>query len=93
MLAEADRKELLMRDMSDDALIMLSEKAAFIKSLETALREDKNSRLDMIAYQLTLETQDEVITVVFKGGSIKRILATGNSNGANAKEIIKAIYG
>lgn len=82
-----------MRDMSDDELIMLSEKAAFIKSLETALREDKNSRLDMIGFQMTLETQDEVITVVFKGGGIKKILATGNSNGANAKEIIKAVYG
>ena len=27
------------------------------------------------------------------GGGVKRILATGNSNGANAKEIIKAVYG
>lgn len=82
-----------MRDMSDDELIMLSEKAAFIKGLETALRDDKNSSLDSIGYQLALNSQDEVITIIFKGGGIKQILASGNSNGANAKEIIKAIYG
>ena len=27
------------------------------------------------------------------GGGVKRILATGNSNGANDKSIIRAVYG
>ena len=39
------------------------------------------------------EYDDEYIDVHFRGGGVKRLLATGNSNGANAKEIIKAVYG
>ena len=39
------------------------------------------------------EYDDEYIDVHFRGGGVKRILATGNSNGANAEEIIKAVYG
>lgn len=82
-----------MREWSDDEIIMLTKKAAFIKSLETALRDDEDNGLDSIVYQLALDGQDEIITVIFKGGGTKKILATANSNGANAKEIIKAIYG
>lgn len=37
--------------------------------------------------------KSELFTVFFRGGATKRILATGNSNGANAKAIIKAVYG
>lgn len=82
-----------MREWSDDEIVMLTKKAAFIEAIETALRDDEDNGLDSIVYQLSLNGQDEIITVVFAGGGTKKILATGNSNGANAKEIIKAIYG
>ena len=42
---------------------------------------------------MSLKTQDEYVYVLFKGGGCKKILATGNSNYANAKEILEAVYG
>lgn len=75
-----------------DELVMLNEKAAFIAGLESALMADERSNLDCICYECRLDTHDEVITIIFAGGGEKKILATGNSNGANAKEIIKAVY-
>lgn len=87
----ADRKELLMRK---DEIVMLNEKAAFIAQLESALLSDaERSGLDSICYEYDLTTNDEVIIVIFKGGGIKKMLATANSNGANAKAIVNAIYG
>ena len=76
-----------------DEIIMLNEKAAFIARLESALLSDKESDvLDSIYYEYDLSTNDEVITIIFAWGD-KKILATGNSNGDNAKAIINAIYG
>lgn len=77
----------------EDMLVMLSEKAMFIKALEAALQVDENSGVDSICYRIDLDAQDEIITVIFKGGGTKKILATANSNGANAKAIVNAIYG
>ena len=79
--------------MKRDEIVMLNEKAAFIAQLESALLSDaERSWLDSIYYEYDLTTNDEIITVIFKGGGIKKILATANSNGANAKAIIAAIY-
>lgn len=78
--------------MKKDQIVILNDKAVFIAQLELALIADERSGLDSICYEYSLETGDEIITVIFKGGGIKKILATGNSNGANAKEIINAIY-
>lgn len=36
---------------------------------------------------------DEIIIVSLKNGPDKKILATGNSNGQNLKEVVKAVYG
>ena len=78
--------------MRKDEIVMLNEKAAFIAQLESALLSDKESdALDSIYYEYDLSTHDEVITVIFAWGD-KKILATGNSNGDNAKAIIAAIY-
>lgn len=80
--------------MRKDEIVMLNEKAAFIAQLESALLSDaERSGLDSICYEYDLTTNDEVITVIFKGGGIKKILVTANSNGANAKAIVNAIYG
>lgn len=79
--------------MRKDEIVMLNEKAAFIAQLESALLSDtERSGLDSICYEYDLTTNDEVVTVIFKGGGTKKILATANSNGANAKAIINAIY-
>ena len=79
--------------MRKDEIVMLNEKAAFIAQLESALLSDtERSGLDSICYEYDLTTNDEVITIIFKGGGTKKILATANSNGANAKAIINAIY-
>lgn len=88
----ADRKELLVKRR--DEIIMLNEKAAFIAQLESVLLSDaEHSWLDSICYEYDLTTNDEIITIIFNGGGTKKILATANSNGANAKAIINAIYG
>ena len=80
--------------MRKDEIVMLNEKAAFIAQLESALLSDtERSGLDSICYEYDLAAQAEVITVIFKGGGTKKILATANSNGANAKAIVNAIYG
>ena len=79
--------------MRRDEIIMLNEKAVFIAQLESALLLDaERSGLDSICYEHDLTAQDEVITIIFEGGGTKKILATANSNGANAKAIIAAIY-
>lgn len=80
--------------MRKDEVVMLNKKAAFIAQLESALLSDaEHSGLDSICYEYDLTTNDEIITVIFKGGGIKKILASANDNGANAKAIINAIYG
>lgn len=79
--------------MRRDEIIMLNEKAAFIAQLESALLSDaERSGLDSICYEYNLDANDEIITIIFEGGGTRKILATANSNGANAKAIIAAIY-
>ena len=69
-------------------------KKYFIRELDIALQADQeNNMLDMITYSYDDVTNDEIITVIFADGNYKSILATGNSNGQNAKEIIGVIYG
>lgn len=76
----------------EDMLVMLSKKEIFIRALEAALQTDERSGVDSICYRIDLDAQDEIITVIFKGGGTKQILATGNSNGDNAKKIIGVVY-
>lgn len=76
-----------------DEIVMLNEKAAFIAQLESALLSDaERSGLDSICYEYDLTVNDEIVTIIFKSGGTKKILATANDNGANAKAIINAIY-
>ena len=72
---------------------LFKEKSEFIATLELALLRDERSGVEDIAYIYKPEYDDEYIDVHFRGGGVKRILATGNSNGANAKAIIGAVYG
>ena len=72
---------------------LFEEKSTFIDMLFGALDYDKRSNIEDIAYRYDPKLEDEYINVFFRGGGKKQILATGNSNGANAKAIIEAIYG
>ena len=72
---------------------LFEEKSTFIDMLFGTLDYDKRSNIEDIAYRYDPKLEDEYITVFFRGGAKKQILATGNSNGANAKAIIEAIYG
>lgn len=72
---------------------LFKEKNEFIDALELAILRDERSGVEDIAYIYNPEYDDEYITIFFRGGGVKRILVTGNSHGANAKEIIKAVYG
>lgn len=72
---------------------LFKEKSEFITTMELAILRDERSGVEDIAYIYEPEYDDEYIDVHFRGGGVKRILATGNSNGQNAKEIIKAVYG
>ncbi len=72
---------------------LFKKKSEFIAVLELALIRDERSGIEDIAYIYKPEYEDEYIDVHFRGGATKRILATGNNNGQNAKEIIKAVYG
>lgn len=69
-------------------------KYLFAKNLETALLIDQqNNHVDSIEYIYDKQNEDEIIIIFFRNGPDKKILATGNSNGQNATEIIKAVYG
>ena len=72
---------------------LFKERNEFIAKLELAILRDERSGVEDIAYIYKPEYDVEYIDVHFSSGGIKRILATGNSNGANAKEIIRAVYG
>ena len=67
-------------------------KLKFIKALEFTLTLDERSNVEDIVWRYDKARLEEIITVFFRGGGRREILATGNSNYANAKEILKAVY-
>lgn len=67
-------------------------KLKFIKALEFTLTLDERSNVEDIVWRYDKGRLEEIITVFFRGGGRREILATGNSNCANAKEILKAVY-
>ena len=79
--------------MRKDWKEITANKTAFIESLQNTLLLDENSNLDCLAYEVSIKTQDEYVYVLFNGGGCKKILATGNSNYANAKASLEAVYG
>ena len=69
-------------------------KYAFIKNLEMVLFLDRaRNDLEGIDYVYNERFKTERIIVSFIGGHSVEIPATSNSNGANAKAIINAVYG
>lgn len=71
---------------------VLEDKRRFLKAFENALIQDERSYVKDIALRYVPEHDDEYIEIFFTGGGRRQIYATGNSNYANAKEILKAVY-
>ena len=70
-------------------------KSRFVAAIQNALLLDQDSNwLDCICYQAVKRDgcQSEYIDVIRTDGSVGRILATGQNNGQNLKEIIKFLY-
>ena len=72
---------------------MIEEKRKFIHALRDALRLDPRSGVIDIELIKDEERAMEIIIILFKGGYTVRINATTNSNGANAQEIMREVYG
>lgn len=74
---------------------MIRNKCEFIKRLELALLYDyPNNQLTSIDYRYDplSEVSPEIIIIRYEGGGEHTINVHGNSNAANAKEIIGAVY-
>ena len=76
---------------------MIKEKACFVRGIETLLSMDKRSMVDSLAYHLEVHDDsgdfyDEYIDVIYTNGTTRRLLVTGNSNGANLKAIVMEVY-
>ena len=83
---------------------MSENKKEFIAALETALRIDQGrNNVEKIRYLENIDVDDdggqetiryeEIVRIDFASGAYKLINVTANSNGANAQQIIKAVYG
>lgn len=70
------------------------EKRDFVKALEKAILSDSRSYVKSIDYDYREnELPREMITITYKNDYSVRINVEINSNGANAQEIIREIYG
>jgi hypothetical protein len=72
---------------------LFEKKTEFIKAYEKALVLDDRSNVKDIVLRYDDIYENEIISIFFNGGGRRDILATGNSNYANAKAILEAVYG
>lgn len=76
---------------------MNEKKKEFVEALSDTLKMDSRSGVESIEYATDIWFEDvlyeEVIQINFRSGEYKLINVTANSNGANAKETVKAVYG
>ena len=76
---------------------MNENKKEFVEALSDALKMDSRSGVKSIQYATGIWFEDilyeEVIQVNYEGGRYALINVIGNSNGANATEIIHEVYG
>ena len=82
--------------MNAEIAEMIEEKSRFIGAVEIMLLSDQlNNMVDSLTYKIDLQDDnfyDEYIDVIYLNGHTKRILTTGNSNGANLKAVVKEVY-
>ena len=76
---------------------MNEDKKGFVDALSDTLKMDSRSGVKSIQYATDIWFEDilyeEVIQVNYEGGRYALINVIGNSNGANATEIIHEVYG
>lgn len=74
---------------------MFRKKREFVRLLEKTIQSDKvHNDVRSIKYILDPDgVYKEVILITYEGGAETAIRTDGNSNGANAREVIHAIYG
>jgi len=76
---------------------MNEDKKAFVDALSNALKMDSRSGVKSIQYATGIWFEDilyeEVVQVNYENGRYAVINVIGNSNGANATEIIHEVYG
>ena len=70
-----------------------NEKRTFIHAMRDALRLDPRSGVRDIELIEDEERKMEIIIILFRGGHTVRINTTMNSNGSNAMEIMREVYG
>lgn len=70
---------------------MIQEKRDFIRRIKLVLKADPRSGVDKLEYYDVPE--GEFVVITFNSGARKGINVSHNSNGANFKEIGKAVYG
>ena len=69
-------------------------KAEFLKALETALKTDDRSDLESIDYVRDMDNwPEEAVIITYANGHKVFVNVSGNSNGANALEVVKEVYG
>lgn len=75
---------------------MIDEKRRFVRAIETMLAADqKNNQVDCLHYGIAFHDEiayDEYIDIIYLNGYRQKFIATGNSNGANLRAIIKEVY-
>lgn len=81
--------------MNEELRKMYHKKREFVRLLEKTIKTDKaHNEVRSIKYKHDPDgVYKEIILIEYEGGGLNAIKADGNSNGANAKEIIHAIYG
>ena len=83
--------------MRVETVQMIEEKSRFIRGVETLLSMDKRNMVDSLVYRLQThddsgECYDEYIDIIYTNRTTRRLLVTGNNNGANLKQIAKEVY-
>ncbi len=76
---------------------MIEEKTRFVRGIEALLVTDDRNMVDSLNYRLELQGEDpdvydEYIDIIWTTGNHKRLLVTGNSNGANLMQITREVY-
>lgn len=80
--------------MRNDWVAVMKLRSRFIKALETALIVDQqNNFVDSLAYEYNLETGNEILSVIFRTGQVKKILVNKCSNERILREVVKTVYG
>lgn len=72
---------------------MFNRKNEYLKQLQLVFMSDPRSGVKSLEYHRDFNGYPEVVEVMFNSGHSRYINVTGNSNGANYRQIGNVIYG